>query len=202
MQTTTGWFSRARRSAAAFALTSVVALCAVPVRADGPATVDPAHTSTAFAAKHLLISTVQGYVPVKEATVSLGAAGMPVSAEAVMDLVKIDTHNERRDSDLRSERFLEVAKYPEMTFKSTKIVPGSSGNFVMDGNLTIRGVTKPVTLNGKVEGAVKDNRGRIHFGYAATTTIDRTQWNVGSTVPSAIVGTDIAITIQLEAIQP
>lgn len=200
MQSKNGIFL-ARPFAAALALAVLVAVCAIAARADGPATVDPPHTSTFFSAKHLILSTVQGFIPVKEAKLNLGAGGIPVSAEAVMDLTKLDSHNDRRDNDLRSERFLDVAKYPEMTFKSTKILPGTGGSFVMDGNLTIRGVTRPVVLNGRFEGTVKDNQGRTHYGYAATTNIDRTQWGVGANVPSAIVGTEITITIELEAIQ-
>lgn len=173
----------------------------VPIaRADQVANIDPNHTSAHFAAKHLLISTVQGYVPVKAVTVSLGAGNIPTSVEAELDLTKIDSHNERRDNDLRSQRFLDVAEYPDMTFKSTKITPQSGGRFVMEGMLTIRGVTKPVIVDGNVVGTVKDDKGKTHVGYAATTTIDRTQWGVGSVIPAAIVSNEIAITIEAEAI--
>jgi polyisoprenoid-binding protein YceI len=162
--------------------------------------IDPNHTSAHFAAKHLLISTVQGYVPVKSVAVMLGKDYVPTSVEAQLDLSKIDTHNDRRDNDLRSQRFLAVEQYPDMTFKSTKITPQGAGKFSMDGLLTIRGVTKPVTLDGDVVGSVKDDKGHTHVGYAATTTIDRTQWGVGSTIPAAIVGDSIQITIEAEAI--
>lgn len=164
------------------------------------AKIDPNHTSAHFSAKHLLISTVQGSVPVKSVTVTLGKDHVPTSVAALLDLTKIDTHNDRRDNDLRSRRFLAVEQYPEMTFKSTKITTLGNGRFSMDGVLTIRGVTKPVTLDGNVAGSVNDDKGRTHVGYAATATIDRTEWNVGSTIPPAIVGNDIQITIEAEAI--
>jgi polyisoprenoid-binding protein YceI len=161
---------------------------------------DPNHTATHFAAKHLLISTVQGDIPVKSVSVTLGSDNVPTSVVAVMDLTKIDTHNDQRDGDLRSDKFLDVAKYPDMTFKSTKITAASGGNFVMNGDLTIHGVTKPVVVNGNVVGTVKDSRGKTHVGYAANVTIDRTQWGVGAGVPAAVVSNDIVVTIEAEAI--
>jgi polyisoprenoid-binding protein YceI len=168
--------------------------------ADTPATVDLNHTAAHFAAKHLLLSTVQGSIPLKEARATLGSGGMPISVEALFDITKLDTHNERRDNDLRSERFLDAAKFPEMSFKSTKVTPGSGGSFTMAGMLTIKGTSLPVTLNGNMEGNVKDNQGRTHYGYAASLTIDRTKWGVGANIPAAVVSTEVAITIEAETI--
>lgn len=163
--------------------------------------IDPNHTQTHFTAKHLLISTVEGFVPVTSVEVTLGSDNVPTAVEAVMDLSKINTNNDQRDRDLRSDRFLDVEKYPEMTFKSTSITPGANNTFVMNGDLTIHGVTKPVVVNCTIGGTVKDNQGRTHIGYAASTTIDRTQFGVGTGVPSAVVGNTIAITIEAEAIR-
>ena len=188
---------------ASFSLVAIALLFVLPrpTPADTAATVDLVHTSTTFSAKHLLISNVAGYIPVTSAKVELGAGNVPTAVEAAMDLTKIDTHNDRRDNDLRSERFLDASKYPEMIFKSTKISPGKAGNFVMDGDLTIRGVTKPVVVNGTVSESIKDDRGRTHTGYTATATIDRTQWGVGASIPPQIVGHAVVITIEAEVIQ-
>ena len=183
-----------------FLAVTVLSLMLSFAGAEEGAKIDLNHTSAHFAAKHLLISTVQGFVPIKSVTATFGKDNVPASVEALLDLSKIDTHNERRDNDLRSQRFLDVEQYPEMTFKSTKIVPGKRGHFTMEGTLTLRGVTKSVSVDGNVVGAIKDDKGRTHIGYAATTTIDRTQWGVGSTIPAAIVGNDIQITIEAEAI--
>jgi polyisoprenoid-binding protein YceI len=168
--------------------------------AQGTMALDPNHTSANFSARHLLISTVQGYVPIKSTSVVIGADYVPVSVEAVMEMTKIDTHNERRDNDLRSERFLDVARFPEMMFKSTKITKTSADKFTMDGDLTIRGITKTVVLEGTIGGNVKDKQGRTHVGYAATAAIDRHDFNVGMTIPTAVVGDTINITIEAEAI--
>ena len=180
-------------AAAAFFLTAAPA-----VRAGEPV-MDPNHTQAHFTVKHLLISTVEGTIPIKSVTATLGSNRIPTSVMAVMDLTKIDTHNDQRDSDLRSEKFFDVAQYPEMTFKSTSIT-GSGANFVMNGNLTFHGVTKPIVVNGTVNGAITDARGRTHVGYTATATIDRTLWGIGPGYPPAVVANDVNITIEAEAI--
>lgn len=172
----------------------------LPAYAQTSVTFDLNHTTTNFSAKHLLISTVRGNIPVRSVSGTLGPDDIPESIDAVMDLTKLDTHNEKRDDDLRSPRFLEVQKYPEMTFKSTKIVRGAGNAFVMNGNLTIHGITKPIVVNGVLEGSVKDKNGRTHVGYSATATIDRRLWDVGTSIPEAVVGNDIAIAIEAEAI--
>jgi len=168
------------------------------VRADEPS-LDPNHTQTHFAVKHLLISTVEGTIPVKSTTVVLNSSKIPTSITAVMDLTKIDTHNSQRDSDLRSDKFFNVEQFPDMTFKSTSIT-GSGTNFVMNGDLTMHGVTKPVVVNGTVNGTITDSRGRTHVGYTATATIDRTLWGIGPGYPPAVVANSVAITIEAEAI--
>jgi polyisoprenoid-binding protein YceI len=173
---------------------------AAPAARAEDVSIDPNHTSAHFAAKHLLISTVQGDIPVKSVKVTLASNNIPTSVEATLDLTKIDTHNDQRDSDLRSDKFLNVQQFPEMTFKSAKITPQSGGNFVMNGDLTIRGVTKPVSVSGNVVGTVKDGKGKTHVGYAASLTLDRTQWGIGANVPPEVVSTSINITIEAEAI--
>ncbi|MBV8152573.1 MAG: YceI family protein [Candidatus Eremiobacteraeota bacterium] len=184
----------------AVVLTTLLLQPALPARAQTQAAIDLNHTGAHFAARHLVISTVQGSIPVKSVDVKLGTGYVPTSVEAVLDLTKIDTHNEKRDNDLRSDRFLAVAKYPEMTFKSTKVTPGSGGAFTVDGMLTIRGVTQPISLNGNVEGSVKDKEGRTHVGYSAVASLDRGTWGVGTSIPTAVVGSTIQITIEAEVI--
>jgi polyisoprenoid-binding protein YceI len=161
--------------------------------------VDPNHTTTHFAVKHLLISTVEGTIPVKSVSVTLDANKIPTAITAVMDLTKLDTHNDQRDSDLRSDKFFNVQQYPDMTFKSTKIT-GSGTNFVMNGDLTVHGVTKPIVVNGTLNGTITDSRGRKHAGYTATATIDRTLWGIGPGYPQEVVANSVTITIEAEAI--
>ena len=164
------------------------------------ASIDLDNTQARFTAKHLLISTVQGFIPIKSVQIALGTNNVPTSIQAALDLSKLNTSNDQRDGDLRSDQFFDVQRFPTMTFASTKITPQSGGSFIMAGNLTMHGVTKPVTLNGTVGATIKDSQGKTHVGYTATGTVDRTQWGVGSGYPDAIVGNAISITIAAEAI--
>ena len=177
-----------------------IALATIPLisSADTAVTVDHDHTSAAFTVSHLTITKVTGTIPVADATMSVAPNEMPTAVKISFDLAKITTQNEKRDADLRSDHWFNVANTPDMSFVATKVTPGADGAFIMTGNLTMHGVTKPVTLTGKYEGKV-ELQGRTHLGYTATTKLDRTQWNVGA-FPPAIVGNDISIQIELEAI--
>ncbi len=178
----------------------LLAACAVPFPARAAElTGDPSHTSASFSVKHLTLTTVSGSIGVKSATLDTAPDNTLTSVQATLDLATIDTKFAQRDDDLRSDHWFDVAKYPEMTFKSTKVTSGKDGMTVA-GDLTFHGVTKPVVLIAKYEGSVKDSRGRTHVGYTATGTIDRTQWNLGTSYPPAVVGDDITITIEFEAV--
>ena len=181
------------------AMSTVVLLSLAVPAIVGAAAVDLDNTQARFTAKHLLISTVQGFIPVKTVQIALGSNNMPTSVQATLDLTKINTSNDQRDGDLRSDQFFDVQRFPTMTFKSTRITPQGTGAFTMSGDLTIHGVTKPVTLTGTVGGAT-NIQGQTHVGYTATATIDRTQWGVGTSYPDAIVGNSITITIAAEVI--
>lgn len=178
----------------ALATTGVVAFSAEPMPA-----VDLSHTTASFSVKHLTLTTVTGNIAARDVRLAVGADHVPTSVVADFDLKTIDTRESRRDDDLRSDHWFDVAKYPEMTFKSTKIT-GDAKAIAIAGDLSIHGVTKPVTLTAKYEGAVTDGRGRVHTGYTATTTFDRTQWGIGTSFPPVVVGNDITVTIELEAI--
>ena len=173
-------------------------LAAIPRQIVDAATTDLDNTQARFTAKHLLISTVQGFIPVKSVQMSVGANNVPSSVQATLDLTKINTSNDQRDADLRSDQFFDVQRFPTMTFSSTQITSQGGSAFVMAGNLNVHGVTKPVTLNGTVGPTIKDSQGKTHIGYTATATIDRTQWGIGSGYPDAVVGNAISITIAAE----
>ena len=178
---------------------AALALTLLPLvsQADTAVTVDHDHTSAAFTVAHLTITKVTGKIPLSDASMSVGTDEIPTSVKVSFDIAKISTQDDRRDADLRSDHWFGVDKTPEMSFVSTKIVPGTGGSFTMTGNLTMHAVTKSVTLSGKYEGKV-ELQGKTHLGYSATTTLDRTQWNIGN-YPPAIVGNDIAIQVELEA---
>src|SRR3981081_3871336 len=135
---------------------------------------DPFHTQVEFAAKHLGMMTVRGHFT------EISTAGTidpyhpeASSVEVTMQAASIRTHNENRDNDLRSSNFLEVDKYPTITFKSTKIEPKSPDKGTLTGDLTIKGVTHPVTLNVVKYGEFTDPMMGHRIGYAAETKINR-----------------------------
>jgi polyisoprenoid-binding protein YceI len=188
-----------RRSIAAAAL--VAALAAPALAADYA--VDPAHTQATFTVTHLAISRVSGKVPVTSGTVSLGANDVPSAISMTLSAKDIDTQSADRDKDLRSPDWFDVDKFPTMTFVA-KSVTGTPQALNITGDLTMHGVTKPVTFTAKEIGKMTDARGRTHVGYSASTTLDRRNWglNWGRTTPggSLIAGNDVTIDLNVEIV--
>ena len=188
-----------RRSLLALALAAALA---------GPAlaadyVVDANHTQAAFTVTHLAISRVSGKVPVTSGTVSLGSNGVPTAISMTLSAKDIDTQSEARDRDLRGADWFEVDKFPTMTFVA-KSVTGTPQALSIVGDLTMHGVTKPVTFTAKELGRMTDQRGRTHVGYSAATTLDRRQWalNFGATAPggSLVAGNDVTIDLNVEVV--
>ncbi len=163
--------------------------------------VDPNHTTAQFTARHFGIVPVVGTIPVKSAVVKLASGSqIPIEVSAELDPSNEDTHNGMRDNDIRSGHYFDVATYPNMTFQSTKITGTDPKHFTIVGDLTMHGQTHPVTLNAGVVGAGKSPRGRSIIAYAATGSIDRTQW--GMSFGPVIVGNEIDISLNVEADGP
>jgi len=178
-------------------------LAALPVSAAAPETwtIDPVHSTAQFTARHFGIVPVIGTIPIVRASVQLNPGSqIPVAVSAELDASKLDTHDDRRDRDLRSDHYFNVAVTPTIEFTSTKIQGADPNNFSIGGNLTMHGQTHPILLNARVVGAGKSPRGRSIIAYAATTTIDRTQW--GMTYGPMIVGNSIDLAINAEADEP
>lgn len=158
------------------------------------------HSSALFTATHLAISHVTGTIAIKSATLKIPeGSNIPVSASAVLDPNTIDTHNDSRDRDLRSGHFFDVSSFPQMTFASTKITPADATHFTIVGNLTMHGVTRPVTLNAQYTGRMTDQRKHDHIAYTASTTIDRTQW--GMSYGTFVASSNIDLNLEIEAIK-
>lgn len=167
--------------------------------------VDPAHSSVQFAVRHLMISSVRGELHVFEAKAS-GDPAAPASAtiEATIKAASLDTRNEQRDKHLKSPDFLDVDKFPLITFKSTKIETAGAGKAKVTGDLTLHGVTKEVVLD--VEGptpVIKDPWGNTKAGAHATVRINRKDfgitWNKALDGGGVMVGDEVEITIDVEA---
>ncbi len=152
---------------------------------------------------HLAISRVSGKVPVMSGTVSLAANGLPSAIAVTFSAKDIDTQSADRDRDLRSPDWFDVDRYPTMTFVS-RSVSGTPQSFTIAGDLTMHGVTKPLTLSAKELGRMTDARNRVHVGYDATATLDRRDWglNWGKTTPggSLIAGNDVTIDVNVEIV--
>lgn len=191
---------RMKRSAL-FVLIFSVAATAIALAAVETWRVDPNHTTAQFTARHFGIVPVVGTIPVKNAVVKLeSGTQIPIEVSAELDPAGEDTHNGMRDNDIRSAHYLDVATYPNMTFQSTKITGSDPKHFTIAGNLTMHGQTHPVTLNAGVVGAGKSPRGRSIIAYAATGTIDRTQW--GMSFGPVIVGNSVDLSLNVEADGP
>lgn len=158
------------------------------------------HSSAQFTAVHLAISHVTGNIPLKSATLTIAqGANIPSSVRAELDPGGIDTRVGMRDNDLRSAHFFDVSTYPKMSFESTKIVASDATHFAMTGNLTMHGITKPVTLSAQMIGRTTGPRGEEHIAYIASGTLDRTQW--GMTYGSIVASNSIDINLEIEAIK-
>ena len=166
---------------------------------------DPAHTLVEFSAKHLMISTVKGRIAGVEGVIHIDENEPANSTvEATLDAKTLDTRIEQRDQHLRSGDFLDVEKYPVISFKSTD-VQGDEQNFKLTGDLTIRDITRPITLDVTFEGRTKDPWGGERVGFSATGKLDRRDygltWNVVLESGGLTVSNDIKIQLEVEAVK-
>jgi len=167
--------------------------------------IDPAHTTVEFSAKHLMITTVKGRFSEVEGEIVISDADPSKSSvSATLKSASIDTRTSQRDDHLRSADFLDAANYPEITFRSTRIT-GDKSEFKVTGNLTIRGVTREVTLDVTNEGSTKDPWGGDRIAFSATTKIDRRDfgltWNQAIEAGGVLVGNDVKISIDVQAVK-
>lgn len=139
--------------------------------------IDPTHANIDFSIKHMAISTVKGSFTGFTASGETNEAGIPTSLEMEIDAASISTNNEQRDGHLKSADFFDCATYPTITFKSTKIT-GTPEELTIVGDLTIRGVTKPVTLKGEMGTTIKDPWGNQRTSLAVTGKISRAEWGL------------------------
>lgn len=166
--------------------------------------IDPTHTSAQFKVRHLMISHVKGEFTRVSGGIAFDPDNLPGSSiEVTIDASSISTRDPQRDGHLKSADFLDVEKYPSITFKSTKITSTGKDSYAAAGELTIHGVTKPVTLD--VEGMTpeaKDPWGFVRRGASASTTIHRKEfgmeWNAALEAGGFMVGDDVHISIDVE----
>jgi polyisoprenoid-binding protein YceI len=177
---------------------AIALFATLPAVAQDTWQLDPAHCSAQFSVRHLGISTVRGaFTKLTGAVQYDPAAPGKSSLEATIDATSVDTRVEMRDNDLRSPNFLDVQKYPTITFQSKKVEAAGAGKLKVTGDLTVHGVTKEVALD--VDGptpAMKDPWGNLRMGASATTKINRMDFGVSGR--PGVVGDDITITLDIE----
>jgi polyisoprenoid-binding protein YceI len=168
-------------------------------------TADPAHSHVDFSVRHLMISKVRGAFETFTVTLEVPEGStLPSSVRAEIEAASIDTRVGDRDNHLRSADFLDAANYPKLTFVS-RSVSGKETGFDVAGDLTIRGVTKPVTLKAEFDGGGKDPWGNERMAYSASTKINRKDfgltWNQALETGGVAVGEEIDISIQIETVK-
>ena len=170
--------------------------------------IDPAHSGVHFTVRHMMFANVRGEFGKVSGTVRLDPADLARSTvEASIEAASISTREPQRDQHLRSAEFLDVAAYPTIEFRSKEIERTGPANLEVRGDLTIRGVTREVTLRVETDGTeLRDPFGNLRRGAQATATLDRTDfgltWNAVLESGGFLVGDEIKVTIDLELIRP
>jgi polyisoprenoid-binding protein YceI len=169
----------------------------------GTYAIDAAHTNVEFAVRHMMISTVKGRFGDVKGTVTIPEAGPP-AVDVTIATTSIDTRSEQRDAHLKSGDFFDVAQHPEMRFVSTKAERTGDG-WTLTGDLTIRGVTKPVTLTVVEEGAGVDPWGNQKVAFSATGRFNRTDfgltWNAALEAGGVLVSEDVKVAIDAQLVR-
>lgn len=190
-------------STAALAPAAPAAATPAPLPA-GTWKVDPVHSSVEFQVKHLGIATVKGQFTKFEGTLEVGPEGAVANGTVQVD--SVDTREPQRDAHLRSADFFEVERYPEIGFRSTAIRPTGEDEFEIDSELTIHGVTRPVTLRATLEGVEpEDHQGNTRVGVSATAQINRSdfemRFNAALGSGNVVVSDKVKILVDVSAVK-
>ncbi len=176
-------------------------LTEIPGYKVGTWVLDPSHSEVGFSVRHMMISKVRGHFDIKEATLIAPENPLEASLTAKVDASSLSTKDEGRDQHLRSADFFDVETYPTIDFVSTG-VRLEGGDFLVDGDLTIRGTTKPVTFDVDFGGFGSDPWGNYKAGATAKTVINREDfgltWNAALETGGVLVGKDVTIELDLQ----
>jgi polyisoprenoid-binding protein YceI len=169
--------------------------------------IDATHSNAEFKIRHLMISNVKGHFSKVSGALTLDESDVTKSSvKATIDVASIETRDAQRDTHLKSADFFDVEKFPEMTFRSTKVVQKSVGEGTVEGELTIRDVTKSVVFDvtGPTE-QTKDPWGNLRVGVEATTKISRKEFGLTWSAPleagGVMVGDEVTITLEVEFVK-
>ncbi|UCE66595.1 MAG: polyisoprenoid-binding protein [Candidatus Zixiibacteriota bacterium] len=168
--------------------------------------IDKPHTSVGFTVRHMVVTKVHGQFKDFDGEIEFDGKNVETGlANITIRMASIDTENQKRDDHLKSADFFDVEKFPMMSFKSKKMIKGEGDNFKITGDLTIKDVTKEVTLDAVFNGTIKDPWGGTRAGFSATGKINRqdfgVKWNQALETGGFLVGDEVTINIETELIK-
>ncbi|CAM2939611.1 YceI family protein [Saccharomonospora xinjiangensis] len=171
----------------------------IPGYLAGTWTIDPVHSNVSFVVRHLGVTRVRGRFTELGGEITTGENILDSSVTATMQAASIDTTNQQRDDHVRSTDFLDVENHPTLSFRSTGI-RADGDDYLIDGELTLRGVTRPVTLTAELGGFGDGlTEGGKVLGVSARTEIKRSDFGVGGNIPTAVVSDKVVIELDIEA---
>jgi polyisoprenoid-binding protein YceI len=172
----------------------------------GDYTLDASHTRLGFVARHAMVTKVRGAFNDFEGTIHVdGAEPAKSSAKVVIKAASIDTRNSQRDDHIRGADFLELEQYPEITFASRRVAQTGDTTFDVTGDLTVKGVTRPVTVEFEYEGTATDPFGNVRIGFEGSVTISRKDfgitWNAALETGGVLVSDKVVLEFEVSAIK-
>jgi polyisoprenoid-binding protein YceI len=176
----------------------------IQVPGPGTYTFDPAHTEVGFWARHLMVTKVRGRFNQVSGTIEVGDTPEASSVDVTIGAASIDTDNEGRDEHLRSPDFLDVERFPHLRYRSTRVERTGETTGRIEGELTIRDVTLPVTLDAEFNGMSTDPWGKVHTAFSATAEVDREAfgmtWNQALETGGVLVGRTVKIELEVQLV--
>ncbi len=177
----------------------------IPGLVPGTWTIDPVHSEVSFTVRHMMVSKVRGTFRSFDAELVVADDQLESTVNATVDVASFDTGNADRDAHIRSADFLDLDQHPTMTYRSTGIRPDGD-DYVVDGELTLHGVTRPVALQLEVGGVTTDPYGNLRLGLSATTEVNRRDFGIDISMPleagGVVVGDKVKISLDVEATRP
>jgi polyisoprenoid-binding protein YceI len=173
--------------------------------AAGTYVIDPGHSGVTFTGRHMMVSKVRGRFGVNGGTVTIADDPNQSAVEATINVQSVESGDVKRDEHLRSADFFDAEQFPTITFTSTKVDDHGDGNFTLVGDLTVRGITKSVTLEGEYLGASQSPWNTTVIGFTAETVVNRKdwglEWNMALEAGGVLVSEKITLTIDAEAVK-
>jgi polyisoprenoid-binding protein YceI len=187
-------------------MTSTTTTAATLADLAGTWTIDASHTRVGFVARHAMVTKVRGAFNELEGTAVVDGANLSASSVSLtIQAASIDTRNEQRDGHLRSNDFLAMDEYPQITFVSTGVTQAGATSLELTGDLTIKGVTNPVTVPFEFEGLATDPFGNLRAGFEGAVTINRKDygitWNAALETGGVLVSDKIVLEFEISAIK-